>query len=114
MNYDDGVMNRHALTPLIAAIACIAGCLRVPPGIDGLDTGIEDIEDLGTESDLKPDVGAIDVAADTGPEGPAFVGVTAGSLHACAWTDEGRVACWGSNFTGQVDSSTPDSVVAPF
>lgn len=62
----------------------------------------------------------------THPDGPAHVGPTpptipvdappctgcfveadAGAFHTCARADDGRVACWGSNVTGQIGAETP-------
>jgi alpha-tubulin suppressor-like RCC1 family protein len=41
------------------------------------------------------------------PSGMRFVGITAGHLHTCAWTEAGAVYCWGENSVGELGVAVP-------
>lgn len=43
--------------------------------------------------------------------GVRAVGLTGGEKHACIWTDEGRIKCWGVNLRGQLGIPLTDTVI---
>ena len=47
------------------------------------------------------------------PAGTTAVAVTVGGSHSCAVLNTGQVACWGSNYSGQLGSSTNSETFTP-
>lgn len=66
------------------------------------------------QAGIEPD-GGVDVVATPvlipGIAGATQIAMGAGSQHACARLATGGVKCWGSNTSGQLGASTPDSGV---
>ncbi len=116
-------MRDAGLMIAMALVGCLAGCTTLAdpnevccgadggPGVDGgegpPDAGPDSGGDAGrTDDDAGPptgDAGPLDGGggADGGARAIATL-VTAGVDHSCAALSDGRIACWGSDASGQI------------